>query len=116
MISAVSLVDISSFRFEISAVTLVETTSFSFKISVVCLVEISSFKYIKDETYLNIFSKNKMFFKIDTDLDLGRIIWRSKINTLLELEIEENFLEKCLNNNLNIKSASSKPIYTINMI
>lgn len=80
-----------------------------------CDIAISSYKIIGDEIALHTFSKNEMFFKTDTDIDLGRITWRSKINTLLELEIDENFLEKCLNNNLNIKSASSKPLYSINM-
>ena len=80
-----------------------------------CDIAISSFKNIKDETSLNTFSKNKMFFKTDSEDDLGRITWRSKINSLLELKIDENFLEKCLIYNLNIKSASSKPLYTMNM-
>jgi hypothetical protein len=45
---------------------------------------------------------------------IGRITWRSKINTLLEIPLDENFLENCINHNLNIKSASSNAYYSIN--
>ena len=90
-----------------------------------CDLGLSSFyTSINNESNLILknYEKDMLFLKNglnNLDLEISKdnmIFWRKSINNIFNIPVNEKFIEKCININLNFMCISSKPLYVNNNI
>ena len=80
------------------------------------LASCTFYSQTNDQLYIHTYEKNTILFQknINKEVDL-RVVWRNNIKKILGIDYNAGFVRTCINNNLNVISASSEPLYTIIM-